>query len=817
MPALGRYFSKASCRALPVAFVARAVVALRRLPGDRRGNVSLILATCIVVLLGIAGLALEYGMGLMEHMQNQRTADAGAFAAATVYNSTASSAMANAAVNRLATLNSLTTSAATPTLANSPSGDGNNAYKVSVTTSVFSTLSHLLSGKSSLPVTAPSYAEIGAATPGCILALSQSQSGITVTGAGQISAPTCTVASNTVVSAPNCSGTITAKAINYGTTYNNSTPSCSSTFLTSSGSTPPLTKKVTPDPIVANSVTNAEVTAAYAQIATAAGLTAPANPTTSTVSVSATTTTPLVLNRYSTTYVDSSTSGAGMPSGCSATFSSGMWTLNCTAGGTYTFYLNCSNINNAGLNFNPSSSSTYIFYGGLNLSCGNTWNFGPGTYKVSGDMNIYSGSGTATFAGSAFYISGNLTESSGGTTTFSNASTMQIGGNFTTVGTTTLSAISTLSIGGALNASSTTTIMNSAGTAMTVNIASGICASGTTTLGAGTYGIGSLLSSSSCGSSPGLFSVYNQGSGDFVIGGSSTTPSTFNVTAGFYTAGSTTLCLGHVDASGGTCATAATTANTTAFPTTATTASSGNIFNVGPSSNGYSLYTGGSSTIDLGDASTFDFDGNIYIGSGSGNPAIISAAANHYIKGYVNISGGTITLGAGVYVINGYLSVGGSGGSGSLTANNVSIVLSGASQATDYSTISPATGDAFVVGAALSPVTITAPVSGNYAGLAVIGPPSTATYSTSEAHLTSGSSDSIYGVLYFPNGPVAVDGANKLNIGTNSAYASGSSVTSSGSCLQIIGSTISVSGSGGLGASSCFSSSSGSSTVVLVQ
>jgi uncharacterized membrane protein len=60
-------------------------LALRAFARRRDGSVSVISAISLPVLIAMAGLVAEYGNGLLHKMENQRVADAAAFAAATAY------------------------------------------------------------------------------------------------------------------------------------------------------------------------------------------------------------------------------------------------------------------------------------------------------------------------------------------------------------------------------------------------------------------------------------------------------------------------------------------------------------------------------------------------------------------------------------------------------------------------------------------------------------------------------------------------------------------------------------------------------------
>jgi hypothetical protein len=96
-----------------------------------------------------------------------------------------------------------------------------------------------------------------------------------------------------------------------------------------------------------------------------------------------------------------------------------------------------------------------------------------------------------------------------------------------------------------------------------------------------------------------------------------------------------------------------------------------------------------------------------------------------------------------------------------------------------------------------------APTTGTNAFLAVIGPVSSS--NPASALLTEGASNTtISGAFYFPNGPLTLSGGASIG-------------NQAGQCLQIVASQISLSGGTSATASNCFSGSSGSSAVQLVQ
>jgi hypothetical protein len=254
-------------------------------------------------------------------------------------------------------------------------------------------------------------------------------------------------------------------------------------------------------------------------------------------------------------------------------------------------------------------------------------------------------------------------------------------------------------------------------------------------------------------------------------------PSTFSLAGGIYVGGGSTLSLG-----GG----------------------ATNSYDIGAAGDGYSINAGGGAVTTLADAtgnsSLFQTAGNIANGGSSSGCLTIPAAAEHDINGYVSLSCGA-TLGAGTYTVAGYLALGASGGGGTVTGNDVTLVIGGASVPSSGT----CSGMAFCVAAGFGDVTLTAPSSGTTKNLLVIGPTSSSANPNAGALFTEGSSNTtLSGAFYLPKGAVTMDGSGTIN--------------SSGGCLELIGSQIALTG-GSAAASTCVGLGSGSTggTVSLVK
>jgi len=308
----------------------------------------------------------------------------------------------------------------------------------------------------------------------------------------------------------------------------------------------------------------------------------------------------------------------------------------------------------------------------------------------------------------------------------------------------------------------------------TYNIAKGISTGGgsVTEFGAGTYNIG--RSDQGCNWGSDRYSICNTSLLSFEG------PSAFSLPGGAMNTGGSTLTLG--------------TGNE-------------NSFRFGPSSGGDAISLGGGSQTFMGDADggLFEVAGHID-GGGGGSCLVIPAADLHEIRGSL-LASGAIRFGAGLYAVDGYMHLGGDGGGSaycegetiSIHAKNTTFLI--AANGTEPSGWECG-GQAFCVSAGYSNVRFTAPQSGPYADLAVIGPLDA---SRNEGALfAAGASGSVVsGAVYFPNGPITTSG--------------GASASADGGCLQLIGSEITLSGGTSVASECDLPQSGGIGDVVLLR
>ncbi len=408
---------------------------LRRFSRHRAGTVSIIGALTLPLLLGFVSLAGEFGYGLVVKVENQRTADLASFAAALAYSSTNSTTTMTSVAQNVAALNGIGASQTSVGLVSSPRTAGDMAVSVNILRNDVLLLAPILRSGSTLPVSSQADAQLAAAPSACILALSGSGTGVTLSGGTSVSAASCSVSSNATVSVP-CGTSITAKSVS----YNGTTPTQPCSGISGS-----LVKQTTADPLASNTA----VTALQTHANSLSSLSAPGGPNVSTGT--------LLEFGYSN---QSATQSALTAAGCSSSYanSGGSWTVTCPNGGTYTFagivvdggvsVSFAAATTAATFNFGPSKSSGCN--GGTFSICntGSTLTFGGGTFNIS--RGIMTGGGTTTTFGAGTFNIGSATSScsgSGGnfsvcntgtTLTFGGPSTFVIAGGIYNTGGSTL-------------------------------------------------------------------------------------------------------------------------------------------------------------------------------------------------------------------------------------------------------------------------------------------------------------------------------------------------------------------------------------------
>ncbi len=399
---------------------------------DRRGSVLVICAIALPIVIGVASLVAEFGSAIATKASLQRTADLSAYAGALAYAVNKSSQQMQATALNVASLNGVASGNVGVSLVTSPKSASAQAVNVSISVNQTPFLARALGFTSNLTITAAATAQIASnPTPGCILALSPSETGVTLSGGAQISAPTCTVNSNSGLTLP-CGVKVTALGATYNSDAAPSVCPYQATLVNSSGQNVTPVKQSTPDPL-ANSTAVAN---AAARIATVSAQSIPALPTIPTGT------------DIEFAYSPSKTQTAAAALGCTATSSGNTWTLDCSKKTT----VNVGNITMGGgitLNFAPNGAATtvYNFSGSITGAGGSQMNFGPGVYNIAQGVSA-SGGGSVTFGAGTFRIGPGTATCNGltkvsvcnvsGTITFGGPSNFTLLGGIVTTGSSPL-------------------------------------------------------------------------------------------------------------------------------------------------------------------------------------------------------------------------------------------------------------------------------------------------------------------------------------------------------------------------------------------
>lgn len=363
----------------------------------RRASVATVFALLLPVLLGFAALVAEYGSILVTEANNQRVADLASYAGALAYNSvsTGKDAAASAAAQRIATMNGVPAANLTVTYPTSVKTSGAVSVRASITTPYTLLIARALNNTTSVPVTTDAFTEISGGAPSCILALSASGTGVTLSGGTVLTATACAVNSNNKVQAP-CGTSITAAAVTWGTTYSDCTSTPNITATTK-------LQMTTTDPFIGH----AGVASMFARVATVDAMAAPSAPS------SGLSGTALTLN-YAGAPWPGTVYTATVGGGCTATSPNytGDWTITCpSGGGTYTFGNFDMSARTLQFAVGGDANNTYNFVGSASFS--GVVNLGPGKYNFEQGMTTTGGS-TVTFQPGTFKMGRRTSNCSGG-------------------------------------------------------------------------------------------------------------------------------------------------------------------------------------------------------------------------------------------------------------------------------------------------------------------------------------------------------------------------------------------------------------------
>lgn len=217
---------------------------LRSVLSDVRAGVGIIAALSVPAVIGSAGLAVDLNHGLEQRVINQRAADMAALGAAMAYKESSSVSVLDPTAEDIVRINGATgADVSASVIADFPNA-GDQSVRVDVVTEVPYTLARVLGLTGSYEVTSQSFASLTAAVTKppyaapCMLALSSSNSAISVSGGGTISAADCTIAAvgginnngsliqgHDIVAGTgnitNSWGTLTAETLRYGGSFSN--------------------------------------------------------------------------------------------------------------------------------------------------------------------------------------------------------------------------------------------------------------------------------------------------------------------------------------------------------------------------------------------------------------------------------------------------------------------------------------------------------------------------------------------------------------------------------------------------------------------
>ena len=349
-----------------------------------QASVAVSSALVLPALLGIAGLAIEYGDALVTRAETQRVADLAAHAGIVAYGRSADAESVTRAARNVAYLNGVSPEGTVVSF--DASGAAGPVVRVTITTQRPLVLSQMVAARHSLDVTVRSAATIEQGQPACVQALDPMGSGVTLSDGTAITAADCAVASNAAVTASGGSSIVTEKLYHDSDTAPEITGGAS--LRTPDGGTAQIIRAATPDPFADHSA----VALSQSRLAMVAAMPSAQRPIVATGQNIDFGSTPAVTQQQAAAV------------GCVADLSGKTWNFACPSGGV----VHLGNLTiGGGLNLNFATdgpaNTTFSFSGHVRNS-GATMRFGPATYQMAGGFS-----------------------STGGTTTLFDAGTFQIG------------------------------------------------------------------------------------------------------------------------------------------------------------------------------------------------------------------------------------------------------------------------------------------------------------------------------------------------------------------------------------------------------
>ncbi len=550
----------------------------------------------MMVLIYSGAIALDLTNVYLVKSEDQRIADQSAIAGAFAYEQSGNNATAAAgAASSLAVVNGAGNATVATSIVNSPSGDGESAVMVMVTSDVNLTgfgrategaqasassggsgAGATAGGAKAIPVSAVSYAEVhGGVSPPCIIALQSA--GMTESGGVATTATSCAIASNGPISATS-GAKITAQSIYAVTSIAASNGAAISTSPTAGQTFPNASAQV--DPFAKSNV--------FSRLPTVAALTAPMFPSVG------------------------SAPAAGTAIACSGAVSVGSGSHGTI---TATSYPTCGTLNFTG------GAETDIGGSGIQITGPSmTMNFAAGVYRINGINNAGYGTVTINMTGAVtLYIWGGIAQSGSAALNFNGTATYYIQGGISDTSSTAMSFTDT-----------------SAAAPSTFYVAGGI----KVTNGSATFPNGTYVITSSDGTAG-----IDVGGGDSVTFGNGS----FNIAGGISTGGGSNLTIGNALYPG----------SIFQVPTVGSSGNAmntggGNVLTLGSFAN--ADFNGpvviGGSAVTLGTGTTYTVNGAVNISSSGGGSitgnsvSVIASGAISFGAGFnaVNISAPTAII-----------------------------------------------------------------------------------------------------------------------------------------------------------------------------
>lgn len=158
-------------------------------------------AAALPAMIGIAAFSIELGQGYQAKIAYQGIADAAALAAANAYSTTKSEATLNATALNITNMNGVASANVAVTHLSNYSSSVSDAVQVVLTKTVPVYFARIFNSQASYTVSVVSIASLAtSATPACVIALSTSSTGISLSGGTRLTAPQCGIASNAAIS-----------------------------------------------------------------------------------------------------------------------------------------------------------------------------------------------------------------------------------------------------------------------------------------------------------------------------------------------------------------------------------------------------------------------------------------------------------------------------------------------------------------------------------------------------------------------------------------------------------------------------------------